>query len=159
MKAVLIKGMKMPKSCGDCEFHWEEDVSFDICHRCQITGQYINNLDVCSFPYDCPLSEVPESCEDAISREAAKWVVFCNRDHVEDQANAIDELPSVTPKQQWIPVTERLPEKPNVYTVTDSKGDVVRFVFTGTESSREYWLRCAKAWMPLPESYREEGEE
>ena len=59
----------------------------------------------------------------------------------------------------WIPVSERLPEKPNMYTVTDSKGDVVRFVFYDTESSREYWLRCAKAWTPLPEPYREEGEE
>lgn len=58
----------------------------------------------------------------------------------------------------WIPVSERLPEKPNMYTVTDSKGDVARFVFNNTESSREYWLRCAKAWMPLPEPYREEGE-
>ena len=57
----------------------------------------------------------------------------------------------------WIPCSERLPAKPNMYIVTDSKGDVVRFVFYDTESSREYWLRCAKAWMPLPEPYRGEG--
>lgn len=57
----------------------------------------------------------------------------------------------------WIPVSERLPEKPDVYTVTDSKGDVVRFVFNDTESSREYWLRCAKAWMFI-EPYREDGD-
>lgn len=55
---------------------------------------------------------------------------------------------------QWIPVSERLPEKPDMYIVTDSKGDVVRFVFNDTESSRKYWLRCAKAWMPLPERYK-----
>lgn len=67
-------------------------------------------------------------------------------------------LPSTQPEQRWIPVTERLPEKPNMYTVTDSKGDVVRFVFNDTESSRKYWLRCAKAWRPLPEPYREGGE-
>lgn len=64
-------------------------------------------------------------------------------------------MPSVQPEPQWIPVTERLPEKPNMYTVTDSKGDVVRFVYTATKSSREYWKRCAKAWMPLPEPYKE----
>ena len=58
----------------------------------------------------------------------------------------------------WIPVSERLPEEPNIYTVTDSKGDVVRFVYTGTDSSRKYWLRCAKAWMPLPEPYKEDSE-
>ena len=39
------------------------------------------------------------SC-DCISREDAKWVVFCNRDHVEDQANAIDSLPCVQPSAQ-----------------------------------------------------------
>ena len=39
------------------------------------------------------------SC-DCISREDAKWVVFCNRDHVEDQANAIDSLPCVQPSTQ-----------------------------------------------------------
>lgn len=38
--------------------------------------------------------------EDCVSREDAKWVVFCNRDHVEDQANAIDSLPCVQPSAQ-----------------------------------------------------------
>ncbi len=56
----------------------------------------------------------------------------------------------------WIPVTERLPKKSGVYTVTDHKGDVVRFVFNAhSESSCLYWYRCAKAWMPLPEPYKE----
>ena len=55
----------------------------------------------------------------------------------------------------WIPVTEKLPEKSGVYTVTDSKGDVVRFVFNAdSDSSRRYWYRCAKAWMLLPEPYK-----
>ena len=69
-------------------------------------------------------------------------------------AKVIEEMPSAQPEQRWIPCSERLPEKPNMYTVTDSKGDVVRFIFTGTESSKEYWRRCAKAWMPLPEPYK-----
>lgn len=68
----------------------------------------------------------------------------------------IERQPSVQPEQRWIPVTERLPDKPDMYTVTDSKGDVVRFVFYDNESSRNYWRRCAKAWMPLPEPFREE---
>ena len=74
--------------------------------------------------------------------------------------NWLDKLPSVdAPKTnvgKWIPVSSKLPEKPNMYTVTDSNGHVVRFVFTGNESSREYWRRCVKAWMPLPEPYKEE---
>ena len=44
-------------------------------------------------------SAQPQACDDAISREDAKWVVFCNRDHVEDQTNAIDSLPCVQPKR------------------------------------------------------------
>lgn len=71
---------------------------------------------------------------------------------------AIDMLRS-QPEPHWIPCSERLPEKPNVYTVTDSNDRVVRFVFTGTDSSREYWKRCAKAWMPLPEPYKGEEHE
>ena len=59
------------------------------------------------------------------------------------------------PQPEWVPCSERLPDQPDIYMVTNSKGDVVRFVFTGTESSREYWRRCAKAWMPLPPPYRE----
>ena len=45
-------------------------------------------------------SAQPEKCDDAVSREEAKWVVFCHRDHVEDQTNAIDELPSVRPSTE-----------------------------------------------------------
>ena len=51
-------------------------------------------------------SAQPEPCEDAVSREEAKWVVFCNRDHVEDQANAIDALPPVTPKAEQPDLSE-----------------------------------------------------
>lgn len=40
----------------------------------------------------------PESCGDAVSREEAKWGVFCNCDHAKNQANAFDELPSAQPE-------------------------------------------------------------
>lgn len=55
----------------------------------------------------------------------------------------------------WIPCSERLPDRPNVYTVTNTNGNVVRFAYYGTKSSREYWQRCAVAWMPLPEPYKD----
>ncbi len=57
---------------------------------------------------------------------------------------------------QWIPVTERLPEKVGMYQVTNIYGNVVRYVFNCNESSENYWKRCVKAWMPLPKPYREE---
>lgn len=108
-------------------------------------------------------------CEDTISRQdAIRWVkTECNPYgkptlDFESGKRVMEHLkimPSVQLERKWIPVTERLPEKPNMYTVTDSKGDVVRFIYTATKSSRECWKRCAKAWMPLPEPYREEGEQ
>lgn len=97
---------------------------------------------------------------DTISRQAAidlweKYHPTIAVDAMQYDAE-LRQLPSVQPEQRWIPVTERLPDKPDMYTVTDSKGDVVRFVFYDNESSRNYWRRCAKAWMPLPEPFREE---
>ena len=82
-----------------------------------------------------------------------------NRAYQRDKADAYNrgyKQGKADAEPRWIPVTERLPKKSGVYTVTDSKGDVVRFVFvTGSDSSRKYWYRCAKAWMPLPEPYKE----
>ena len=74
-------------------------------------------------------------------------------EHYNKMAERLTELEYKEAERQWTPVSERLPEKPGMYMVTDSKGDVVRFVFYDNESSREYWMRCAKAWMPLPEPY------
>ena len=71
------------------------------------------------------------------------------------EADAKIRLMSLEPESKWILVTERLPKKSGTYTVTDHKGDVVRFIFiVGSDSSREYWYRCAKAWMSLPEPYK-----
>ena len=56
----------------------------------------------------------------------------------------------------WIPITERLPEEPGVYTVTNNDYEVVRYTFSGSDTSREYWERCVKAWLPLPKAYVED---
>lgn len=72
----------------------------------------------------------------------------------QDIYKVLEQLPSA--QQRWIPCSERLPDKPDVYMVTDHDGRVVRYVYNDNESSREYWKRCAKAWMPLPEPYRAE---
>ena len=65
-----------------------------------------------------------------------------------------DEQPTIHPEPHWIPVTERLPEESGLYQVTDMQGNVVRYVFNANDSSVEYWRRCVKAWMPLPEPYK-----
>ena len=92
---------------------------------------------------------------DAIRQKAKEELVDVNH-YVRSGVQLAMAVVMGMPEQRWIPCSERLPEKPNVYTVTDSNDRVVRFVFTGTDSSREYWKRCAKAWMPLPTPYREE---
>lgn len=70
----------------------------------------------------------------------------------EEQQKVIEQLKSL----QWIPVTERLPEEPGVYTVTNSNYEVVRYTFSGSDTSREYWERCVKAWLPMPKPYVED---
>lgn len=71
------------------------------------------------------------------------------KDYEEDAIHTIlDAIP------KWIPVTEGLPEESGLYQVTDMQGNVVRYVFNVSEGSEEYWRRCVKAWMPLPEPYK-----
>jgi len=70
--------------------------------------------------------------------------------------DAITEL-SAQPEPHWIPVSERLPED-GLYLVTTSKGQTQVHVFNHNGNSEEYWMRCNKAWMPLPEPYQEGGE-
>lgn len=74
--------------------------------------------------------------------------------YTDDVYGAIKQLSPIQPEPYWIPVTERLPEESGLYQVTDMQGHVVRYVFNANESSVEYWRRCVKAWMPLPESYK-----
>lgn len=53
----------------------------------------------------------------------------------------------------WIPVSERLPDKPGKYLVTVRNGNV----YSGTFDKISNRFMCAAtAWMPLPEPYKEE---
>lgn len=57
-------------------------------------------------------------------------------------------------KDGWIPVEERLPDKPGKYLVTVKNGNV----YAGTFDMVSHKFQCAAtAWMELPEPYREEG--
>ena len=74
--------------------------------------------------------------------------------------------------QRWIPCSERLPEEGTEVIVTDKNGSVwsdIYFDYKDKEDASpcfhrwddEMW-QCftpdVLAWMPLPESYKEEGE-
>ena len=71
----------------------------------------------------------------------------------------VRELPSVTPKQMWIPVSERLPEEDGCYlvTTTGTNNDIIDIAYY----TEEIWHKASriKAWMPLPEPYKAESED
>lgn len=90
----------------------------------------------------------------AIDADALKEDLTRFYDNEVTARKLIDEQPTIQPEPHWIPVTERLPEESGLYQVTDMQGNVVRYVFNVSESSEEYWRRCVKAWMPLPEPFK-----
>ena len=53
---------------------------------------------------------------------------------------------------EWIPVSERLPDKDGDYLVTTVKGnvDIAEYYARGLKSKPQ-----VRAWMPLPEPYKE----
>ena len=72
------------------------------------------------------------------------------------------DAPEVKPEQQWIPCSERLPEKEGNYLITAQPTyNHAKDIRIAHWSSR--WVGYVKseiiAWMPLPESYKERLEE
>lgn len=59
---------------------------------------------------------------------------------------------------EWIPCSERLPSKDGCYLVstTGTNNDIIDIAYY----TEEIWHKASriKAWMPLPEPYREDGE-
>ena len=94
--SVLIKDMKMPKNCSECEFHWQEDIYYDIMHHCQITCEYINSSDIHRFPYDCPLLELPDNHGDLIDRQALlREMIYIGDRPVSTGLRYIREAPTI----------------------------------------------------------------
>ena len=65
---------------------------------------------------------------------------------------------SAPPKQEWIPVSERLPEKEGLYIVTDDSGGVAwasESFYMPLDDGGAYWdYANVTAWMPLPKPYK-----
>lgn len=75
----------------------------------------------------------------------------------------VTELSSTQP-QQWIPVTERLPERGKTIMCCNKHGSVFTsaLTFLQIHENRSVYACFGQhhgiiAWMPLPEPYREEG--
>ncbi len=73
------------------------------------------------------------------------------------------ELPPAQPEQNWIPCSERLPndDEEVIVSILDDSGDTSFSYTTPGWHYKGIWIvdnsRCpmVKAWMPLPEPYRE----
>lgn len=70
--SILMHGIQMPKSCSECKL----DLRTDICKAfCEWSAEHPYSRRATDRLLDCPLSEVPEPCEDAVSRQAvSSWL-------------------------------------------------------------------------------------
>lgn len=104
-------------------------------------------------------------CEEAISRKSLKEWLDLNfsfggaLEKLEFFKRLDKELPSIQPKQRWIPVSENLPEplikgvKRYITTIESGKVEIRYF------SPSFGWNNDdVIAWMPFPEAYTEEKE-
>lgn len=109
---------------------------------------------------DTELEQQP--CEDCISREEAIRIAEQGQiQGYEWQFKKLCNLPSVTPKVEWIPVSEKMPDI-NIHVLA-------QFVMGGMAEcyyAHNWWhivggFRISGdeviAWMPLPEAYKEEN--
>lgn len=126
------------------------------------------------------MSEISEVEIKAMSKEQNYLKGYLN-----GKSDTLKELKQLKEQAQWIPVSERYPEKEGIYLVTMKniekntieiyKGEYTVFVcdfiffgkhrkpvfesiYTGIEIGAEYKDREVIAWMPLPERYKGEEE-
>lgn len=177
--SVLIKYMAMPKGCiyaNDkdqteyCPLLNHDDVPF---------CQYIENepesaIGIDERPVYCPLSDVPEPCQDTISRQAAIDATWFEPSYT-DPLNVLTEardrlkaLPPAQPEPKWISVTKRLPKigeevllsEPNAMFIAEYHGSGNAEGLWVVDECHHYLADVNKcAWMPRPEPYQEGADE
>ena len=151
----------------------------EVCEECNLYGT--TGTDHCEA--DCVRAVIEtleqEPCNDCISRkEALKGVdMLCLETSYDNEkvADMIRDLPPVSPKQDWIPVAERLPEDEEDVlfqyekTITMGYHQHDTFPNINTDMDETGWYDeqdnfiCetfdAIAWQPLPEPYKENKDE
>ena len=128
-------------------------------------------IDVRLIDADAFKEYIRGACEEMshVYKDGGKWAKQITEDFCMD----IDEQPTIEP-QQWIPCSERLPEKDtcfylatianhglNFTTTLPDDVDVVRWDYDRRKGYNS-WHWCTErtviAWMPLPEVFKEATE-
>ena len=97
------------------------------------------------------IKELSYIADEMPSMECGNW-----KEAIYMAIKALEQEPSSSGKpNEWIPVSERLPEEHGEYLVTDKYGRVTSGLWIG---NAKRW-KDVIAWMPLPEPYKAESEE
>ena len=131
----------------------ERHVDDSVCGLCEYDGAYLGQSgDWCN---ECPGFE-KDNCFKLSGKIRKEWT-----DEI------IKALPSAQPEQQWIPCSERLPDKTDDYLCSYNGCAVVDIC--EYDPDRNEWgffydggwkvVSNVTAWMPLPEPYAERREE
>ena len=112
---------------------------------------------------------------DLISRQAAIYAIVNTVSKVDDnktlkdkydgavfrQHEILDIIENMPPAQQWIPVSERLPEKEGYYLLTvksliaEAGSIVISRPYNGRGGFCDVYWNSVVAWMPKPEPFKE----
>lgn len=182
---VYIKDMEMPKNCRACrlKMNCEDCEGFEcVCLPLHTQIGYLDDLLTDKRRDDCPLVPVPphglidrERILDSIRIELAQVNAVNDMEDYDSWMRVFDyvrKFPTVIPasaevtKQNWIPVTERLPDNIDEEVLVCNEdygksglGFVTVAIYDGSDWlecwERKQYLACITHWMPLPKSPKE----
>jgi hypothetical protein len=178
-EAIRTSDAKKHEKCGQEHIQlaaWLRELKAykeqEPCNSC-CGGDQKEKAKLCQKSYLAGLEHRQEPCADAISREAAlmcmtgKYIVdleYKPEDIISQHIKRIKALPSVTPKQKWFPVSEKLPEEGKTVMASTNYGIYPEARYSKKygwewpwEAGADYWtgiVDSVEAWMELPEPYK-----
>lgn len=106
------------------------------------------------------IDEAIKHCEEKEREQALNGCFACAEEH-KQLAEVLKELKTLKerPQGEWIPVSERLPERHKAVIITDIEtSDTYQSQYIGNgywECDNGTFKNRIIAWMPLPEPYKE----